>query len=253
MAEQVAARGRAAGMCAASSRGGPPRDHAGRERDAGDPGRRSDRDVREHDPPGQLVVPLVLADERLQRQQDDQREREAPPAIGPPAAELQNEQQQRRDDDVGRRDAHVHVGRVQQVAHAADVLAAGMRTRRRGERAAHDQREGGQDAAARQPRETRGRGRRSRRRPCARAAIAARPVATTATRKWLITSTGLRSKSTVTAPSGICPNVSSATPAGQPARRAIADLARREVGQRARPGCPPARSPGSRTRSPGGS
>ena len=60
------------------------------------------------------------------------------------------------------------------------------------------------------------RGARSR---CARAATAASPVATTATRKWLITSSGLRSKSTVTAPSGICPNVSSATP---PARRRAA-------------------------------
>ena len=141
MAEQIAARGRAVGHGSAARRGGAATRVASETHTIQIAAATETWARTTHH--GSWLCHWYSPMKACSGTQDDQREREAAPAIGPPGAVLQDAQEERRDDDVGRRDAHVHVGRVEQVAHAADVLAAGVRAGRRRERPADDQREGG--------------------------------------------------------------------------------------------------------------
>ena len=144
----------------------------------------------------------------------EQRSGELTEPLGTELAPPEDDEQDDDRDREGGRDAHVHVGGVDQVADAADVGAARVGPRRGRERTRDDQPETEHCGADRPEREPAARDEAVLRaawhapRRCSRA-----PSTEIASRKWLITKYGFRSVRTVIAPSGIWKSVPTATPA----------------------------------------
>ena len=105
---------------------------AGRERDDADPDRGRERDVDEHEPPGQVLAPLDVPDGHLHEQEPENAGGEH--EVAPGASARRHEE---RGDDAEERDAEDRrvarrgcAARPARVPVALDLLPAGMRPRR---------------------------------------------------------------------------------------------------------------------------